>query len=67
MLKSIRSFLNDAQALVELGEAGAFEFFEQARLQALLDDAGYDVISTVDSFGSPAQGYVCVATPREGA
>ncbi|OGQ90151.1 MAG: hypothetical protein A2289_19825 [Deltaproteobacteria bacterium RIFOXYA12_FULL_58_15] len=67
VLKSIRSFLNDAQALVELGEAGAFEFFEQARLQALLDDAGYDVISTVDSFGSPAQGYVCVATPREGA
>ena len=34
LLESIRSFLNDAQALVELEEAGTFDFFDPEKLEA---------------------------------
>ncbi|MCJ7680220.1 MAG: methyltransferase domain-containing protein, partial [Candidatus Aminicenantes bacterium] len=64
VLKSIRSFLNDAQALVELEEAGTFDFFEQDKLIGLLEDAGLDYVRTVETFGEPPQGYICIARKR---
>jgi len=41
ILSSIRSFLNDAQALVELEEAGTFDFFYPEKLNGLLEEAGF--------------------------
>lgn len=64
LLESIRSFLNDAQALVELAEAGTFDFFDPDRLAGLLDEAGWETLRTQPSFGDPAQGYLVVARPR---
>ncbi|MCX6561399.1 MAG: PilZ domain-containing protein [Candidatus Aminicenantes bacterium] len=64
LLESIRSFLNDAQALVELEEAGTFDFFDPDRLAALLEEAGWESLCTIPSFGNPAQGYIVVARPR---
>jgi ubiquinone/menaquinone biosynthesis C-methylase UbiE/CheY-like chemotaxis protein len=61
VLSSIRSFLNDAQALVELGEAGTFDFFDKENLISLLEEAGFDLHRTIDTFGDPPQGYICVA------
>lgn len=62
VLNSIRSFLNDAQALVELEEAGTFDFFDLDHLYELLEQAGFEHVRTVETFGSPPQGYVCVVT-----
>ncbi len=53
LLESLRSFLNDAQALVELEEAGTFDFFDPDRLAALLDEAGWEALPTQPSFGIP--------------
>ncbi|MBU4494073.1 MAG: methyltransferase domain-containing protein, partial [Acidobacteria bacterium] len=64
VLNSIRSFLNDAQALVELEEAGTFDFFEQDNLISLLEDAGLDYVRTIETFGDPPQGYICIAQKR---
>ncbi len=65
LLDSMRSFLNDAQALVDLEEAGTFDFFDPDKLAALLEEAGWDRVRTIPSFGTPPQGYVIVAKPRE--
>ena len=64
LLDSLRSFLNDAQALTELEEAGTFDFFEQEKLDALLDEAGWVSLRKIPSYGDPPQGYVVVAKPR---
>jgi len=64
LLDSLRSFLNDAQALSELEEAGTFDFFEQEKLDALLDEAGWISLRKIPSYGDPPQGYVVVAKPR---
>jgi ubiquinone/menaquinone biosynthesis C-methylase UbiE len=64
LLESLRSFLNDAQALVELEEAGAFDFFDPERLAALLEEAGWEAEPPRPSFGHPSQGYLVVARPR---
>lgn len=64
LLESLRSFLNDAQALVELEEAGTFDFFELDKLRDYLDEAGWDVVETVPSYGDPPQGYVVTAAAR---
>ncbi|MFC2158095.1 methyltransferase domain-containing protein, partial [Acidobacteriota bacterium] len=61
VLASVRSFLNDAQALVELEEAGTFDFFDPEKLTELLEEAGFQYLQTIETFGDPAQGYVCVA------
>ncbi|MFO7867626.1 MAG: PilZ domain-containing protein [Candidatus Aminicenantes bacterium] len=61
VLNSIRSFLNDAQALVELEEAGTFDFFDLGTLYGLLEQAGFGKIHTIETFGNPPQGYICVA------
>ncbi|MGD0781854.1 MAG: PilZ domain-containing protein [Candidatus Aminicenantales bacterium] len=65
LLESIRSFLNDAQALVELEEAGTFDFFDPEKLEILLDEAGWEILETVPSFGDPPQGYLMTARVRE--
>ena len=64
ILESIRFFLNDAQALVELEEAGTFDFFDPKKLDALLDEAGWEPLATIPSFGNPPQGYVVAARVR---
>ncbi|NTU51378.1 MAG: methyltransferase domain-containing protein [Candidatus Aminicenantes bacterium] len=64
LLDSLRSFLNDAQALSELEEAGTFDFFAQERLETLLDEAGWISLRKIPSYGDPPQGYIVVAKPR---
>ncbi len=64
LLDSLRSFLNDAQALTELEEAGTFDFFDQEKLEALLDEAGWRSLRKITSYGDPPQGYIVVAKPR---
>ena len=38
LLDSLRAFLNDAQALVDLEEAGTFDFFDPEKLNSLLEE-----------------------------
>ncbi|MGZ5453786.1 MAG: PilZ domain-containing protein, partial [Candidatus Aminicenantales bacterium] len=64
LLDSLRSFLNDAQALTELEEAGTFDFFDSAKLEALLDEAGWVCLRRIATYGDPPQGYIVVAKPR---
>jgi hypothetical protein len=64
LLESLRSFLNDAQALVDLEEAGAFDFFDPEKLAGLLEGAGWEIERVVPSYGDPPQGYVVVARTR---
>ena len=65
LLHSIRSFLNDAQALVDLEEAGTFDFFDHMKLEGLLDEAGWETVRFIPTFGDPPQGYVVEARVRE--
>ena len=65
LLNSLRSFLNDAQALVDLEEAGTFDFFDPEKLNGLLDEAGWEVVRTIPTFGNPPQGYIVAAKLRE--
>jgi len=64
LLDSLRSFLNDAQALTELEEAGTFDFFDPEKLDGLLDEAGWVSLRKIPSYGDPPQGYIVVAKPR---
>ncbi len=65
LLDSLRSFLNDAQALVDLEEAGTFDFFDPEKLEGLLEEAGWELLRMIPSFGDPPQGYVVVAKVRD--
>ena len=65
LLDSIRSFLNDAQALVDLEEAGTFDFFDPEKLGSLLEDSGWLWVQSIPTFGEPPQGYVVIAEPRD--
>ncbi len=65
LLDSLRSFLNDAQALVDLEEAGTFDFFDPEKLSGLLEESGWNQIRSIPTFGTPPQGYIFIATPRE--
>jgi len=65
LLDSLRSFLNDAQELVDLEEAGTFTFFDQEELSDLLEESGWEQIRFIPTFGSPPQGYIVIAEPRE--
>jgi ubiquinone/menaquinone biosynthesis C-methylase UbiE/CheY-like chemotaxis protein len=60
-LASIRSFMNDAQALVDLEEAGTFDFFDPEILRGHLEEAGFSLLETIETFGQPPQGYIYVA------
>jgi hypothetical protein len=64
LLESLRFFLNDAQALVDLEEAGTFDFFDPEKLDGLLEEAGWETVRTIPSFGDPPQGYVVLAKVR---
>jgi ubiquinone/menaquinone biosynthesis C-methylase UbiE/CheY-like chemotaxis protein len=66
LLDSLRAFLNDAQALVDLEEAGTFDFFDPEKLSGMLEESGWDQVQSIPTFGTPPQGYIVVATPREG-
>jgi len=65
-LASIRSFMNDAQALTELEEAGTFDFFDPEELSGLLEEAGFSLLQTIETFGKPPQGYIFVAGVKHG-
>ncbi len=64
LLESLRAFLNDAQALVDLEEAGTFDFFDPEKLEGLLESAGWDIDRIIPSYGDPSQGYIVVARAR---
>ncbi|MBN2264176.1 MAG: class I SAM-dependent methyltransferase, partial [Candidatus Aminicenantes bacterium] len=64
LLDSLRAFLNDAQALTELEEAGTFDFFDSEKLDGLLDEAGWISLQRIDTYGDPPQGYIIVAKSR---
>jgi CheY-like chemotaxis protein len=64
LLESLRSFLNDAQTLVDLEEAGTFDFFDPEKLEGLLEEAGWEISRLIPSYGDPPQGYVVVARAR---
>jgi SAM-dependent methyltransferase len=66
VLASVRSFMNDAQALVDLEEAGTFDFFDPVRLEDHLEEAGFSLLHTIETFGSPPQGYIFVAGVKNG-
>ncbi len=65
LLDSLRSFLNDAQALVDFEEAGTFDFFDPEKLSGLLEESGWNQIRSTLTFGTPPQGYIVIAKPRE--
>jgi ubiquinone/menaquinone biosynthesis C-methylase UbiE/CheY-like chemotaxis protein len=65
LIESLRSFLNDAQELVDLEEAGTFDFFDPEKLEALLEATGWEILRIIPSYGNPPQGYVFVAKARE--
>ncbi len=64
LIESLRSFLNDAQELVDLEEAGTFDFFDPEKLEALLEETGWEIDRVIPSYGNPPQGYVVVAKAR---
>jgi ubiquinone/menaquinone biosynthesis C-methylase UbiE/CheY-like chemotaxis protein len=64
LMESLRAFLNEAQELVDLEEAGTFDFFDLEKLEGLLEDAGWDIDRVIPSYGDPPQGYVVVARAR---
>jgi ubiquinone/menaquinone biosynthesis C-methylase UbiE/pimeloyl-ACP methyl ester carboxylesterase len=59
-----RNFLNDAAKILELEEAGAFHFWEQADLENLVIDAGFSEVTNRSSLGSPPQAFVVSARKR---
>jgi len=65
LLDSLRTFLNDAQALVDLEEAGTFDFFDPEKLSSLLEETGWEIVRSIPTFGDPPQGYIVVAETRE--
>jgi ubiquinone/menaquinone biosynthesis C-methylase UbiE/DNA-binding NarL/FixJ family response regulator len=64
LLDSLRSFLNDAQALFDLEEAGTFDFFDPEKLDSLLEETGWEIVRNIPTFGDPPQGYIVVAEAR---
>ncbi|OGD17673.1 MAG: hypothetical protein A2V76_03535 [Candidatus Aminicenantes bacterium RBG_16_63_14] len=65
LIESLRAFLNDAQELVDLEEAGTFDFFDPEKLEALLEETGWEIIRIIPSYGNPPQGYVYVTKARD--
>jgi len=65
LIESLRSFLNDAQELVDLEEAGTFDFFDPETLETLLEETGWEILRIAPSYGNPPQGYVFTAKARE--
>ena len=61
LLAAGRSFLNDAARLIDLEEAGQFEFWTAEALVQMLGQAGFAVVETGNGFGDPAQACFVVA------
>ena len=57
-------FLNDAARLLDLEEFGFFNFWEIDELVALVEGAGFAVVSAEPGFGEPPQAIVVTATSR---
>jgi DNA-binding response OmpR family regulator/ubiquinone/menaquinone biosynthesis C-methylase UbiE len=64
LLDSMRAFLNDAQELVDLEEAGTFDFFDPEKLENLLEETGWEILRTIPTYGEPPQGYIVVAKAK---
>jgi len=58
LLTSARTFLNKASGILNLEEAGAFEFVDRERLVQMFSAAGFTGVQVVDSFGDPPQAYI---------
>ncbi|MDP3939327.1 MAG: methyltransferase domain-containing protein, partial [Deltaproteobacteria bacterium] len=58
LLNSARTFLNKAAGILNLEEAGAFEFLPRERLVEIFRDAGFRDVHVTDTFGDPPQAYV---------
>ena len=65
LLESLRAFLNDAQELVDLEEAGTFDFFDPEKLEGLLEETGWEILRAIPTYGDPPQGYVYVTRARK--
>jgi ubiquinone/menaquinone biosynthesis C-methylase UbiE len=65
LIESLRAFLNDAQELVDLEEAGTFDFFDPEKLEALLEETVWEILRVIPSYGTPPQGYVYVTKARD--
>jgi ubiquinone/menaquinone biosynthesis C-methylase UbiE len=53
--ESLDAFCNDAARVLELEEAGLFEFYEPDELAQLLTRAGFEDVRTTLAFGDPPQ------------
>ena len=60
-----RSFLNEAARLLDLEEQGVFRFYDEDELRALVEDAGFRILSVERALGYPAQALI-VAAERVG-
>ena len=56
-----RNFLNDAARILELEDAGAFEFMDAEDLSDLASGAGFVEIETRASLGTPPQAVILSA------
>jgi SAM-dependent methyltransferase/pimeloyl-ACP methyl ester carboxylesterase len=52
---ALRSFLNDASKVLELEDAGAFQFWEAAELIELVTSSGFGKVEARKSLGNPPQ------------
>ena len=55
---SARDYLNQAAKLLDFEEAGVFRFMDLDELTNLVVEAGFEVVSTTRSLGSPSQAVV---------
>ena len=56
-----RVFLNDAARLLQLEEAGRFQFWDGEELAAICERAGFEPLSYELAFGDPPQAVVVTA------
>ncbi len=56
--ESARDFLNDAARLLDLEEAGVFQFWDEAELADLMRRSGFIEVVTSSSFGVPPQAVI---------
>jgi hypothetical protein len=50
--------------LVDLEEAGTFDFFDPEKLEGLMEEAGWEIVRIDPTYGAPPQGYVVIAKAR---
>ncbi len=62
IMQAARAFLNDGAKLMDLEEAGAFQFWSEIAFRKLIESAGLRVESVFPCLGSPQQAIVASAT-----